>query len=284
MVLWGINFTAVKVLYKAVDWRAATLIRWFFMEAFLVILCYSQRLSPWPRRDQALSLFTLGALSMGVYIGLFMKGMEGSSPAEASIIMACAPIFTYLVAMAVRQEKFVKGAMVGAAIAFAGVAIVVLTGDAHLSGKLFYNLLIFVSSFVWACSSVLSRKLVGNANPLQVLTQSLPGALVVLVPLCGLQTLQAHPLEWSGLTWLAMFHVAILSGAVGFLLFYTGVKQVGASHAMMYQYMVPVLATLIGHFALGTQIFPMQLVGAVVVLAGVATAIHFKQLAQKSCG
>ncbi len=270
MLTWGFNFVAIKLLYLQMTPAAVALVRFCGMFALLAAFCWLRGESlRYPRGDVG-RILVLGFLSMGVYMVFFLEGMRESAPAEAAILLATSPIFTALIAAAVGQELLNRGSFLGASIAFAGVAVVVFCGDHHDPGKLSGNVLILISSVLWAGSTVYARPLVARYSPYRVLTLSMPGALVVLVPY-GLMAALGSP--WSQMTplsWGMLAYVVVVAGVVGFVGFYEGVRQIGGPAAMLYQYFVPVLAAGFAWWVFGRALAPAQLAGVGVVLAGVA--------------
>lgn len=268
VLTWGFNFVAIKMACKQLTPATIALLRLFVMFGFLAAACAVQRKSFKVDRSDLLGVLGLGALSMGVYISLFQEGMNRISPAHGAILMASSPIMTYLVAVAVKQEKLVVGALAGTVVAFTGVLLIVLKGASSADDPL-GGAMILMSALLWACSAVLTRHYVKKYDPLPLLTAGLPGALIVLVPLGLRDTLAVH---WSSITpatWLYFVHVSLLSGALGFLGFYAGVKQIGASRAMLYQFMVPPLAALSAYIFFHQPLLFLQAIGLVLILSGV---------------
>lgn len=272
MVAWGFNFVALKFIYGQVNPPALGLMRFVAMGLVLLLLCRVQGEDVrYPTRDAGRILLQ-GMLSMGVYMVLFLEGMKRVGAAEGAIILATTPIMTALVAASVGQERLVFATLLGSFVAISGVSLVVgvgvLAGHTDWSGVG----LLFASAMVWAVATVISKPLVSRVSPLRMLTLSMPGALVVLVPYGLLDALRMPWADLTSQTWLMVGHVTVLAGVVGFMGFYRGVQQVGASAAMMYQYLVPILAALFSWWALGIGLRPLQWVGVVVVLAGVGYA------------
>jgi drug/metabolite transporter (DMT)-like permease len=277
VVCWGFNFVALKLIYREVAPSAVALTRFVLMYAVLACVCRI--------RGQSLSyppgtmgrLWLIGALSMGLYIVLFMEGMYSAGAAEGAIVLATAPVFTTLIAIAFRQEAFSFGALAGALLALGGVALVV--GQAEFGGahRLEGDLLVLLSAVVWAFSIVLARPLVLRMDPVRVLTLSMPGALLVLFPFgirASLATDWAH-LNW--VSWLSFLHVSVLAGALGFIGFYRGLQAVGAAGAMLYQFFVPAFATVFAWLILQESLAIWQFVGFGVILAGVGFALRSRK-------
>jgi drug/metabolite transporter (DMT)-like permease len=105
----------------------------------------------------------------------------------------------------------------------------------------------------------------------------MPGALPLLIPY-GLSDF--GKVWWryvEPVTWAALFHVVFLAGVVGFLGFYRGVKQIGASATMLYQFLVPPLATTFGFVILRQVPTVGQGIGFAIVIAGVWYATVARQ-------
>jgi drug/metabolite transporter (DMT)-like permease len=101
---------------------------------------------------------------------------------------------------------------------------------------------------------------------------SMPGALVILVPYGWSAMVQTNFSAITPYAWLMFAQVAVMSGVVAFACFYTGIKQVGAAQATMYQFFVPPFAALSAWWVLGKVLLPLQMFGMIVVLGGVLYA------------
>ena len=276
MLVWGFNFVAVKLALVQMSTSSLTLVRYVIMYLALLAVCRVQGVHLRYPKEDALKILGVGFLTMGIYMVFFIQGMKGSTAPEGAIIMATSPAFTLGMAVLLRQERLRWQGPAGIAVAFGGVAIVVAFGAGaplqpqpdHLLG----NGLIFAAAILWALGTVLTRPLVAKYDPMRVLTLSMPGALPVLLPFGLLSSLHQSYEAYTGITWSMLFYAAVLSGVVGFALFYLGVRQIGASRAMTYQYLVTPLAAVFGWLCLGTGLRPAQFFGLVLVLAGVAIA------------
>lgn len=274
MGLWGFNFVALKLLYREMTPPTVGVVRFVIMWAALALLCRALGIKSsftWPERMRA---WVMGFLAMGLYMVLFLQGMLESSAAEGAIILGASPVLTLLFAILVRQEKFRTRGFLGALVAISGVALVVIGGGAVLGGRLAGNLMILGSAVVWAASAVVSRPLMVRSAPLAVLTASMPGAILPLLLYGGPTLLQWNWREMSVMGWAMLLYVAIGAGAFGFYWFYIGIRQVGASRAMLHQYLVPCIATLAAWLTLGTSLAWTQAIGFAVILGGVSLAVQ----------
>ncbi len=276
VVFWGYNFVALKVVNKEMTPLALGLVRWVLGMAGMALLCWIIKVPlKVSRKDLPLTLLQ-GFFSMGLYMIVFLIGASMTSPAEAAIILATAPIFTALCAAALRQERLSPIVLGWATVAFAGVTLVVLGGAGGLGGmnrhRLIGDLVMLLSSVLWAISATLSRPLVIKYSPFTVLTVSMWGALPVWLVFGIGPTLAMDfgAMSFSG--WAHLLFVVICAGILGFVGFYMGVSKIGAPGAMLYQYCVSPLATIFSFLVLRTGLVWLQILGFGLVLFGVVMA------------
>lgn len=221
---------------------------------------------------ETLPVLWQGFLSMGVYMVLFLEGMQRTSPAEGAIILATAPIFVAIFSVIAKYERFSSGAILGSVIAFLGTSIVIAAGSKSGGGNLAGNFIILASSVVWAYGAVLSKPLVNRYSPIQSLTLSMPAALLVLLPYGLMDTIR---MPWSALTsqsWWMLIHITLGAGLIGFIGFYEGVKAKGPAAAMMYQFFVPIIASVFSWLLMDQGLNGWQAFGLAVVILGVFIA------------
>lgn len=266
---WGYNFVALKVIWDYMQAPALALTRWLAMALGMLLVCRMARVPASVPKSDLLIVLLQGFLSLGVYMVLFLEGTTRTGPGEAAIVLATAPLFTALLSAAVGHERLTVPTMAWTLVAFVGVALVILGSGQKLEGKLAGDLLILASAVVWAVATVISKPLVGRHSPFTVLSVSLWGALPVMLPYGLAATLAT---DWLALPPVAVGHwlfIAFGAGLLGFTGFYIGVRQVGASGTMVYQYLVPPLASLFAWIVLRQALAPLQWAGFVIAFSGV---------------
>jgi len=273
VLAWGYNFIAIKQLYHAFEPSGLALSRFLVMQLAVVAICKLRRMPLcYPDLKESVRLLMLGFFSMGIYTVLFFEGMKLIAPSQSAILLATSPLWVLVIDVALRHERFRIAALIGVVLSIIGVGMVV--GPAHAVGKneLLGSTLILVSAFCWAATVVYSRYRTKERDPLIVLTLSMPGGLVVLIPYGWASMTSTHWSSLTGFDWLQLAHVSFFAGAYGFFAFFDGVKKIGASQAMLYQFGVPVLASLFAALILKTPPTPIQVLGMAVVITGVAIA------------
>ncbi|MBC8065237.1 MAG: DMT family transporter [Chlorobia bacterium] len=278
VLVWGFNFVAVKLLNLQMTAAAVSLVRFVPMYLLLIILCRLRGESLKYGKD-SIPVLWQGFVSMGFYMVLFLEGMARTSAAEGAIILATAPVFVAIFSVIAKIERFTPGAIIGAAIAFIGTALVIASGAKGTHGSMEGNLMILSSAVVWAYGAVLSKPLVNKYSPLQSLTLSMPAALLILLPYGLMPTINVPWTSMTSQSWWMLFHVTFGAGVIGFLGFYEGVKAKGPAAAMLYQFFVPIVAAFFSYLLLRQGLNAWQAIGLGIVILGVYVAYRSRYLA-----
>ena len=281
-VSWAFNFVALKIAYREITVPDLSMARWILMEIALAGFCLATGKSLSIPKPFVVKVLLLGFWNLGLYMVLFLIAISHTSPGEGVIIRATSPIFTNIFAVLAKQEKFNPWVLVGAAVAFSGVVLIIAqgakaTGESHLLG----NSLMLAASATWAIGAVYMRTLMNEFEPGHLLTLSMPGALPALIPFAFLAQIHTDWTRVSGNAWIMLLHTAIMSGAVGFVGFYVGVRKIGAAGAMLYQYFVPPMTIFMAWSVMHEAVTTVQIVGVAVVLAGVAFAMTAREHARR---
>lgn len=220
-------------------------------------------------RSVPLPVYLFGTVALFGYHALYFSALRLAPPAEASLIAYLWPLFIVLFSGLLPGERLTRLHVLGALMAFAGAALVVMRPGAGLSaGALPGYALAFLCALTWAGYSVVSRRL--GAVPTEAVA-------VFCLATAGL-SLPAHLLfeetmvpafRWG---WLAV--VALGLGPVG-LAFYVwdiGVKRGDIQLLGVISYAAPLLSTLALVLAGMAEATPRLAVSALLVTGGAALA------------
>jgi drug/metabolite transporter (DMT)-like permease len=213
----------------------------------------------------ALGFFGFNSLA---FLGLHLTPVSDS----ALIVPTTIPVATALFATLIR-EQLTSQKVLGFAVASIGAAIVIVGGQ-RLGGdvsttRLVGDLLELASAVCWAACLTISALVVRTESVLGFVTMASLLGTAMLFPLGFLEHGYRDVPSWSGQSWLAVAILGIVSTVVAFLIFFWAVQRFGPSRGALISYLAPVAALLIAFAVLGERPFPLQLVGAIVILIGV---------------
>lgn len=276
VLIWGINFTAVKVALDSMAPLAFNALRFALATAvtFAVLAIRCRRSGNWtplraPVRDAG-RIILLGFAGHGIYQVLFANGMARTGPGNASLIMGTSPIWVAILGYFLGIERINRAMAAGIALSFAGMAVLI-TGGGNVSlgsSSIVGDILILGCAMLWAVYTVASKPMLGRYSPLELTAWSM---LAGTIPLVMVSAPQIRAQDWSAVphvAWSALLYSAVLSVTVGYVIWSLSVQRVGNARTAVYSNLTPVIAILVAWVTLGDRLALLQLLGGAIVLAG----------------
>lgn len=283
-LFWGGAFGATKhVLTELPPFTAAT-VR-FGMAAILLVVWLTWR-KGWNLRvikERWKGLLVLSLTGIFAYNAFFFIGLQYTSAANGSLVIAMNPVSTTLIALLFLGESWSRRLGLGVTISFLGCLTVISGGSWETIRTLSFNtgdLLLLISVASWSLYSTVGKSVMKGVPPLLATTVT----TVVGTGFLALGTITeggwARLPDASMQTWLELFYMAAFATVLGFVLFNLGVHRIGASKAAAYINLVPPNAILIAVFLYGDTLHWAQLAGAALVISGVLLTTRAPQKKQ----
>ncbi|TIV98563.1 MAG: EamA family transporter [Mesorhizobium sp.] len=224
-------------------------------------------------------IVAVGAIGLTLCQGMIYHGLAATDATTAGIIMALSPVMTMVLARFVLGEPLGLWKSLGAAVALAGMLVIVAHGDLPALLQLRFNLgelWIVGSAFCWALYTVLVRRSKFGIELLPLVVLLLGAGALVALPF--------HVWEWfnderSALNvhgWLALAYLAGPGGALMYYLYNRSVDTLGASRASMLLYLQTLFVAILAYLLLGESLHDYDLLGAAFIVAGIVLATLIK--------
>lgn len=211
----------------------------------------------------------LPALSLFIYAAAFAYAYRDLSAATGALLLFGAVQFTMLALARYQGETFSFAQLVGIAIAFFGVMLLLLPGASAPSWL--ETGLMLLAGIAWGCYSMLGK---GSATPLQTSAQS----FILAVPLSLLLTavtFQYHDWDSLGVCY-AIASGAITSG-LGYAIWYRVLPLLKATTAASVQLSVPAITAIASAVIIAEAISVNLVLSTLAILGGIALVINAKQ-------
>ena len=228
---------------------------------------------PGLRRGDAVRILVASACGVTAYHLALNAGEQTTSSGVAALIVALGPASTLALSLAVGLEAFARRRLVGIALAFAGVVVVVVLGSgAHFSLEgLRGPLLVLIAPLTFAVYNVLYKPLLGRFDlPALTAAGGLAGSLL-FVPFEDAGAVDRFGALAPG-GWIALAALGLGATLGGYVTWSIALRGLDPSRAMAYLYLVPPLAVTIGAIALDEAITGWLVAGGALVIGGVALA------------
>lgn len=275
-LIWGSSYLATKVMVTNEPPLFAAGIR--FMLAGLLLGTVAWWRSGPPRLGRA-ELGHVAVVAAGAIVasnGCNVLGMQ-HVPSNVSALLNATPALwiAWLGTFGRRATPLTLAARLGLVIGLAGVALVLAPGDDAVSlGTLGWPLVILLGCIGWSLATAWFRHAeIVNTPTMFLGLQMLAGgaALVGWAWLAG-EPFQMNwtPAGTAAFLWLTLMSSCIAYTAYAYLATHTSPVVIGT-----YAYVNPLIAAMLGWLVLDEALEPLQLLGMVVILAGVALATGY---------
>jgi drug/metabolite transporter (DMT)-like permease len=208
-------------------------------------------------------------------------GVSLTSAVSAGVIMAAIPAVVALLSWAFLRERI--GPRIWAAIACAGLGIALLglaqpvgtvqaSDSADPATNWLGNVLVFGAVLCEASYAVIGKKLTGALSPKRITSLINVWGFALVTPFGAYAALR---FDFGGVgpgLWALLVFYSLAASIWTVWLWMTGLKTVPAAQSGVFTVMLPVSAALVGVFALGERIGPLQLLAFALALAGVLLA------------
>lgn len=269
LLIWGTTFISTKILLA--DFAPIEILFFRFLMGFLMLLVlFPGRLKGVSRRQEMI-FAAAGFCGICMYYLLENIALTFTTASNVGVIISAASFFTavlghiFLKAEERLQVKFFLGFL----ISVAGVSLLSFQGE-KLSVNPKGDMLALFAAFVWACYSILTRKIGSFGYPIVLTTRrTFFYGLLFMLPALFFFDFSWDMTRFANTTYLInMVYLGMGASAFCFVTWNFAVKVLGAVKTSIYIYLVPVITIVTAVLVLKESVTWGTAGGAVLVIAG----------------
>lgn len=281
-VVWGSTYLAIRVMVETVPPLLGAGLRFLLagtlMLGFLAARSGFERIRP--TRGQLLGSLVMGLLLPGANAVVTIAEVDVPS-GLAALLIAAIPLVVIVLRLLL-GETVARRSLVGVAIGFVGVAILLLPGERPDGASLIGMLALIGAAIMWGSGSVASPRLEQPRDQFAATGWSmLLGGFVIT--LCGLaigELPKFHPENFSSDSIIAFVYLVVIGSLVAFSAYTWLLRNVPVSKVSTYAYVNPVIAIALGALVLDETITTTVLVGAAIIVGSVMTVVRTESAAR----
>jgi len=272
LLVWSFSFLAAARVRESVGLLDSVAARFLPVVLGSGLLLWWRRPLRLPRSSWG-KLAAMAVLGVPAYNLFFFHGLKTVPTGTAALVVALNPAFTALLAWVFLGEAFGLRKLTGLLLALIGVFVVIRFGSdkpvdwPYLSSAL----LLALAPLSWACYTVIGRRMPVAADALDTTY-----ALLFLggLPIAALATPQlVRTLLADRGALLAVLYLALPCTLFGYAAWIWALKRLPAGEVAAFVFLNPPLATLWAWLFEGQPLRPPFLLGAFVLLVGVAAIV-----------
>ena len=269
-IFWGVNVSFTKALIPS--WMTADgiivvrlaggcFLMWL---ASLFVKCEAVERRDWLKlgRRRRVGLF--------LFIFLFVTSLRYGNPIDISIIMTLPSVFVILIGVLFQHQRPSLLEYAGIVLSMAGAVVVIVDGKGALGGsdRLLGDILAVASTLCYAFYLVILEEPTHKYRPVNMLRWVFLFAAVpalFLVP--GMQHMPiVHIAE--AVPWLEIAFILLCPTFMAYFLVQPAIRHIGSELVSLYQYLLPVFATLSAVLMGLDRLKWMQVLAMIVIVGG----------------
>ncbi len=273
-LIWGANFVVAKITLQEFPPMSLALLRFALASLLLAPFFLSETKKVKIDKKDLPKLIAIGVFIIVLNITFFFEGIKRTTVIDASILTLIVPMLSVLLGWWVLKEKVYLVNLLGIALGLLGALTIIglpqiLTGTIAPE-KLTGNILIILASTSWVIGAIISKKILKKYSSLVVTAIAfLVGTVAMFIP-ASTEYFQ-NPAWINQVTILGILGLAfmtLLSSISAYFLFEWGLAKTSVTTADLFQYIEPMMATILAVLILGENISSEFLIGAGLIAAG----------------
>ena len=270
MLFWGCSYVWSTIVFEYWNPFIVAFFRAFFSSLLLFLMLKLLGKSAKIAKEDYRTLFILSLFNPSLYFLFENFGLLHSSPTISAGIVALIPVFISIMAFFVLQERLRVWNIVGIALSFGGVWMMLINNDMVFEAKWYGVVCLFLAVAMAVCYAVFIRRLSLKYNPFVIVAwQNLVGSIffLPLFLIFGLHQLATTPIT---MTLVKSFLMLLIFASTLAFPFHTFViSKIGVSRASIFSNLIPVITAVVSFFILKETFSTYKIAGIFVVVGGV---------------
>lgn len=276
MLIWGSTWAAIRVSLEGIPPLMGVVLRFTLACLLLLALAPVFRVRLGATAIERRLWWVNAVLTFTVSYGLVYWAEQWVPSGLAAVIFATFPLFVAVLAhFFLPGERLRAATFVGVLIGFIGVAVLYSEDLGALVGPRagFAAKAMLIAPVASAIANVAVKRWGSGVPPLSVSGVSMGLGALLVVPFAWIVE-RGREVTFSARPVLAVLYLAVIGSAVAFTVYYWLLRRLPATSLSLINYATPVVAVLIGTLWLGEPFTLRILLGAALVVSGVAIAMR----------
>lgn len=267
-VLWGGAYFFAGVAVRELPPLTVVLARVFIAAIALLPLFWYLGHSLPKSIVSWLPFFGMGVLNNVIPFGLIFAGQTHITVGLSSIINAMTPLFAVIVLASFQQERLTVNRFIGVLLGLVGVAVLRGFDGPVDAGQSLGIMLCIGAAISYAFAALWGRRFLAGVPAVKSATCQLMCSTLIMVVVVSIVdqpwtlTLPSQKAIWS------IVILAVFGTALAYIVFFKILTRAGAGNAMLVTLLIPITAMVLGNLFLDEAIKIKEIVGAVIIAAG----------------
>jgi drug/metabolite transporter (DMT)-like permease len=269
---WSTNFIVGKALVGLVPPWTLNTGRFTVSSLFLIPLVLYQR--QWQKipREMILPLILMSLTGVFAFNSVLYTGLHYTTAINATLVNSTTPITTACLAWLIIAEKMTWKRILGIVLSLTGIGWIVSHGSLETLYGLRFNpgdIIVFFATTLWGFYSVMAKRMMRQMSPLTLTAITTWIGTLFLLPAAAIELSRSPADLFRREVLLAFLYLGVFPSFAAFLIWNRSILIFGPSRATLVYNTLPIFAVFLSMIFLAETLMLYQIVGGVVVIAGV---------------
>lgn len=272
-LIYGLNYTIAKsAMPEPVPPFGFIVLRVTFAVSFFWLLGWFGSKEKIAKSD-FLRLLLCAVFGVAINMLAFFKGLNFTTPINASIIMVTSPIMVLIFSRILLKKRLSPLKILGVLLGLAGTLIVILSGAGQfeLSGSqtVLGNFLVYVNASSYALYLVLVKKLIVKYHPFTLAKWLYTVGFFLVLPF-GLE--EAMRVDYANIdlsTWLSIGYVLLGATSLTYLFNLLALRNLSPATVGVFIYLQPLIAGIFAVVVGADKLSVIKIIAALIIFTGV---------------
>lgn len=278
IVIWGTTFISTKILLT--DFQPVEILFFRFVIGFLVLLIIAPKHLKGVNIKQEMIFAAAGLCGICLYYLLENVALTYTMASNVGVIISIAPFFTAILThlFIKSEERLHINFFIGFAAAMLGIILISFNGS-KLELNPMGDILAVAAALVWACYSILTRKISGFGYSVILTTRrTFFYGILFMIPAMFFFDFNMDLSRFANITHLLnIIYLGLGASALCFVTWNFAVKILGAVKTSIYIYLVPVITVVTSVLILRESVTWLSMIGTVLAIAGLFISGYSKR-------
>ena len=273
-ILFGSNAVAIKISFSGLGVFTTAAIRFGVAAVAIFIWAKITGRDTALKKGQVLQVLIFSTL-FTIQLSLFYLGLSKSNASRGTLLANLLPFFIlFLAHFFIEGDRITKRKFFGILLGFTGVVFMFLDKESLGNGLRTGDLIILCAVFVWSCSTVYLKRVIGTFSPFQmVMYSTLFSVPFFLIEALLWDTTMIFYLDGPVIG--ALLYQSLVTASFGFVAWNTMLKKYGAVSLHAFVFIMPIAGVALGGLLLGEPITIKILLALAFIVSGILV-VHLK--------
>ncbi len=269
ILIWGTTFISTKILLTG--FQPVEILFFRFIMGYLVLLtAYPHHIKRLGGK-QEITFAAAGFCGVCLYYLLENVSLTYTMASNVGVIISVAPFITAILAhlFMKSEERLQINFLIGFIVAMTGIILISFNGS-QLKLNPVGDILAFAAAFVWACYSILTKRIGSFGLPVILTTRrTFFYGILFMIPTLFLFDFQLDMPRFTDMkNLLNILYLGIGASALCFVTWNYAVKILGAVKTSIYIYMVPAITVITSMLVLKEKVTFLSITGTILAVVG----------------